>query len=224
MCEFPSFLGRFGKANYFSQELLMGCLQKDSKHSVSNTCILMLHQQSLNKSSQQKLRIKVCALSLSHCFAASLTHTLPAKSVLHFLTPQYSSFFQMFRLKKLHIHCNLYTVHMYVLFQEICPSHGRFLSLDPSPYFPKKNPAFEDMNFCYSDDTLIMNTWYLLYFVHFLVIIECALVLLTRVFDVCTLTKCYTYNTIHKKSLYSLVIEKTCTQICQVFTVGVSLL
>ena len=39
--------------------------------------------------------------------------------------------------------------------------------------------------------------------------IECGLVLLTRVFNVFTLTKCYTCNTIHhKKSLYFFVVEK----------------
>ena len=43
----------------------------------------------------------------------------------------------------------------------------------------------------------------------FLVTIECGLVLLTRVFNVFTLTKCYTCNTIHhKKSLYFFVVEK----------------
>ena len=39
--------------------------------------------------------------------------------------------------------------------------------------------------------------------------IECGLVLLTRVFNVFTLTKCYTCNTIHhKKTLYFFVVEK----------------
>ena len=39
--------------------------------------------------------------------------------------------------------------------------------------------------------------------------VECGFVLLTRVFSVFTLTKCYTCNTIHhRKSLYFFVVEK----------------
>lgn len=87
--EFPSFFGRYGKVNYFNQELSMGCLQKDSKHSASNTFILTVHQRFgiLNKFSRQKQFIKVCVPSLSY---ASLTHTLHDKTVLQFLTQQYS--------------------------------------------------------------------------------------------------------------------------------------
>ena len=63
------------------------------------------------------------------------------------------------------------------------------------------------------DETMILYQWNELQLGHsnqeHLVTIECGLVLLTGVFNVFTVTKCYTCNTIHhKKSLHSLVIKK----------------
>ena len=64
-----------------------------------------------------------------------------------------------------------------------------------------------------NDETMILYQWNELQLGHsnqeHLVTIECGLVLLTGVFNVFTVTKCYTCNTIHhKKSLHSLVIKK----------------
>ena len=88
--------------------------------------------------------------------------------------------------------------------------------------------------FCFNeygdnDETIILYQWNELQREHsnheHLVTIECGLVLWTGAFIVFTLTKCYTFNTIHHtKSLYCLVNEKKCTQKREVFTVRVSLL
>ena len=88
--------------------------------------------------------------------------------------------------------------------------------------------------FCFNeygdnDETMILCQWIELQWGHsnygHLVTIECGLVLWTGAFNVFTLAKCYTCNTIHhKKSLHSLVNAKKCTEKCEVFAVRVSLL
>ena len=68
-----------------------------------------------------------------------------------------------------------------------------------------------------NNETMILYQWNELQWGHsnheHLMTIECGLVLLTGAFNVFTLTKYYTCNVIHhKNSLYSLAIEKKCTQ------------
>ena len=87
-----------------------------------------------------------------------------------------------------------------------CP-HPFFACLWTSTSSRSINTQKKNIQPSYSEDTRTMNTCY--FFVHFLLTIECGFVLLTRVFSVFTLTKCYTCNTIHhRKSLHFFVVEK----------------